>query len=187
MIDRAVFERHRNNTSGAGAVRSSEGARGPLNQAPSILDTSSRDEVSRPCCPPATILKSTSRDDVIAIMSPTPAGVRLNAIARRFARASEANPVVGAVSPADAAPHHAPTHDLPMRRALPRVFRFGASSGGVQGAPVRSSMYRRMSRRTTWEGVASSSAHKRSKKAFLRGSMRTVSRAVRSSRATAVL
>src|ERR1700716_2598417 len=44
-----------------------------------------------------------------------------------------------------------------------------------------------MSRRTTWEGVASSSAHRRSKKAFLRGSMRIVSRAVRSSRATAVL
>src|SRR6266404_8472576 len=44
-----------------------------------------------------------------------------------------------------------------------------------------------MSRRTTWEGVASSSAHRRSKKAFLRGSMRIVRRAVRSSRTTAVL
>src|SRR6266481_1094776 len=44
-----------------------------------------------------------------------------------------------------------------------------------------------MSRRTTCEGVASSSAQRRSKTAFLRGSMRIVSRAVRSSRATAVL
>lgn len=31
-------------------------------------------------------------------------------------------------------------HDLPTRRALPRVVRFDASSGGVQGFPVRSSM-----------------------------------------------
>jgi hypothetical protein len=78
-------------------------------------------------------------------------------------------------------------HVLPERLGLPRGVRFGASSGGVQGCPVRSSMYRRISRRTTWEGVASSSAHSRSKKAFLRGSMRIVSRAVRSSGATAVL
>src|ERR1700752_4531059 len=44
-----------------------------------------------------------------------------------------------------------------------------------------------MSRRTTCEGVASSSAHSRSKTSFLRGSIRIVRRAVRSSRATAVL
>ncbi len=45
-------------------------------------------------------------------------------------------------------------------------------------------MYARMSRRTTWEGVVSSSAHRRSNTAFLRGSIRIVSRAVRSSDAT---
>src|SRR6185437_3390962 len=44
-----------------------------------------------------------------------------------------------------------------------------------------------MSRRTTCEGVMSSSAHRRSKKAFLRGSMRIVRRAVRSSRVTVIL
>src|SRR5947207_2786314 len=38
-----------------------------------------------------------------------------------------------------------------------------------------------MSRRTTWEGVESSSAQRRSNTAFLRGSMRIVRRAVRSS------
>src|SRR5712672_2977707 len=78
-------------------------------------------------------------------------------------------------------------HVFPARRVLPRGVCLGASSGGVQGCPVRSSMYRRISRRTTWEGVASSSAHRPSKKAFLRGSMRIVRRAVRSSRTTAVL
>src|SRR5215467_2240396 len=41
-----------------------------------------------------------------------------------------------------------------------------------------------MRRRTTCEGVASSSAHSRSKSAFLRGSTRIVSRAVRSSSVT---
>ncbi len=45
-------------------------------------------------------------------------------------------------------------------------------------------MYARMSRRTTCEGVVSSSAHRRSNTAFLRGSIRIVSRAVRSSDAT---
>ena len=59
-----------------------------------------------------------------------------------------------------------------------------SSVSEVQGLPVRSSMYARIRRRTTWEGVASSSAQSRSNMAFLRGSMRIVRRAVRSSRAT---
>jgi hypothetical protein len=45
MIDTAVFERHRNNTSGAGALGARDGARGPLSQAASTLNASSRDDV----------------------------------------------------------------------------------------------------------------------------------------------
>jgi hypothetical protein len=69
--------------------------------------------------------------------------------------------------------------DFPRPRApgLPRC----AGSGGLQGRPVFRSMYSRMSRRTICDGVTSSSAQSCSKAAFLRGSMRTVSRAVRSS------
>ena len=59
-----------------------------------------------------------------------------------------------------------------------------STSSGRQGLPWRSSMYARIRRRTTCEGVASSSAQSRSKTAFLRGSIRIVSRAVRSSSAT---
>src|SRR6187431_1293886 len=44
-----------------------------------------------------------------------------------------------------------------------------------------------MSRRTTWEGVESSSAQRRSNTAFLRGSIRIVRRAVRSSIAKEIL
>src|SRR5688572_21606583 len=44
-----------------------------------------------------------------------------------------------------------------------------------------------MSRRTTWEGVESSSAHRRSNTAFLRGSIRIVRRAVRSSMTMEIL
>src|SRR6188472_1878489 len=44
-----------------------------------------------------------------------------------------------------------------------------------------------MSRRTTWEGVESSSAQRRSNTAFLRGSIRIVRRAVRSSMTKEIL
>jgi hypothetical protein len=65
--------------------------------------------------------------------------------------------------------------------------RFGPGflgTSGAHGLPVRSSMYWRMRRLTTCDGVVSSSAHSRSKSSFLRGSIRIVRRAVRSSMAT---
>jgi hypothetical protein len=45
MIDRAVLERHRNNVSGAGGLRTRDGGRGHLSQAASTLEASSRDDV----------------------------------------------------------------------------------------------------------------------------------------------
>lgn len=54
-------------------------------------------------------------------------------------------------------------------------------SPGAHGRPMRSSIQARIRRRTTWDGVRSSDAHNRSKAAFLRGSISTVSRAVRRS------
>src|SRR4051812_33840984 len=86
-----------------------------------------------------------------------------------------------AISPRQAT--HVRTPRCPfLRRDEP----FGADSGD-HGLPVRDSMYARMSRRTTWEGVESSSAQRRSNTAFLRGSIRMVRRAVRSSTVTIFL
>ena len=56
-----------------------------------------------------------------------------------------------------------------------------APSPGAHGRPMRSSIQARISRRTTWDGVRSSAAHNLSKAAFLRGSISTVSLAVRRS------
>src|SRR5690606_15593108 len=75
-------------------------------------------------------------------------------------------------------------YEVAGRERRPEVRRRGvllAFSSGTHGFPVRSSIYRRIKRRTTCEGVASSSAQRRSKSSFLRGSIRIVSRAVRSS------
>jgi hypothetical protein len=65
--------------------------------------------------------------------------------------------------------------------ALFRRDGFLASVSAAHGFPVRDSMYVRIRRLTTCEGVESSSAQRRSKTAFLRGSIRIVKRAVRSS------
>src|SRR6185437_1242310 len=78
-------------------------------------------------------------------------------------------------------------HERTPRRARWRGAGLSATAGdssadGVQTLPVRSRMYCRIILRTTCEGVTSSSAHSRSNKAFLRGSMRIVRRALRSSR-----
>lgn len=57
----------------------------------------------------------------------------------------------------------------------------GFSSPGIQGRPRRVSMWVRIMRRRTCEGVRSSSAHRRSNTAFFCGSIRIVRRAVRCS------
>src|SRR6185437_15273023 len=81
-------------------------------------------------------------------------------------------------------------HDCRPRRAPRLGACLGTSadpSEGVQGLPVRSRMYCRIIRRTTWEGVESSSTHSCSNSVFLRGSMRIVRRALRSSIAKLVI
>ena len=78
-------------------------------------------------------------------------------------------------------PDFEPTHAQVRRTETRRRAALGRSSVGVHGLPVRSSMYSRIKRRKTCEGVRSSCAHSRSNSSFLRGSTKMVSRAVRSS------